>query len=323
MFMESLALGRQVFDKEIAAMRMMRDALDHVFIEIVEKIVGCRGKVVLTGMGKPGHVCEKLAATFSSLGTPSFFLHPAEAQHGDLGMVSSDDIVIMISYSGESEEVIRLLPNIRMIGARIIGITANPDSALARNCDTLQLLPPFEEACYMHLAPTSSTTVEMVYGDALAIAAADRRHFNERAFSLFHPAGALGKKLLLTVKDVMVGGDQYGAVDTSAHLHDAIVEMSTKQMELVCIEDNGHHLRGIITDGDLRRALGRKADIYSMAAKDIMTEQPYTIMDTAMAVDALQLMKEKNVSCLPVLKEDGTVAGIITMTALVHVGLVV
>lgn len=321
--MDALVMGRQVFDKEIAAMRMMRDALDQVFLEVVERIVGCRGKVVLTGMGKPGHVCKKLAATFSSLGTPSFFLHPAEAQHGDLGMVTAEDIVIMISYSGESEEVIRLLPNIRLIGARIIGVTANPDSTLARNCDLLQLLPPFEEACYMHLAPTSSTTVEMAYGDALAVAVADQRKFDEKAFSLYHPAGALGKKLLLTVRDVMAGGDRYGAVEPSAHLYDAIVEMSGKQMELVCIEDRDHRLCGIITDGDLRRALGRRADIYNMAARDIMTEHPVTIADTAMAVDALQLMKEKNVSCLPVLEENGNVAGVTTMTALVGAGLVI
>ena len=320
--MDALILGKQVFDKEIAAMCTMRDALDGVFAAVVEKIVNCRGKVILTGMGKPGHVCKKLAATFSSLGTPSFFLHPAEAQHGDLGMISSNDIVIMISYSGESEEVIRLLQNIRLIGAPIIGITANSNSTLALNCDMLQLLPPFEEACYMNLAPTSSTTVEMVYGDALAVAAADRRKFDEKAFSLFHPAGALGKKLLLTVKDIMTSGSQYGAVNISAHLHDAIVEMSTKQMELVCIEDESHHLRGIITDGDLRRALGRKADIYSMAARDIMTEHPYTILDTAMAVDALLLMKEKNVSCLPVLTGEGTVAGVTTMTAIINAGLV-
>lgn len=321
--MDVLALGRQVFDKEALAMCKMRDALDDVFAEIVEEIVKCRGKVVFTGMGKPGHVCKKLAATFSSLGTPSFFLHPAEAQHGDLGMVTAEDIVVIISYSGESEEVIRLLPNIRLIGAKIIAITAKQDSTLARNSDILQILPPFEEACYMHLAPTSSTTVEMVYGDALAVAAADKKHFNEKAFSLFHPAGALGKKLLMTVRDVMVSGNQYGAVDISAHLYDAIVEMSGKQMEVVCIEADDHHLCGIITDGDLRRALGRRADIYNMTARNIMTERPITILDTAMAVDALQLMKTKNVSCLPVLKADGSVAGVTTMTDLVNAGLVI
>lgn len=320
--MEALVRGRQVFDKEIRAMRKMRNVLDEVFVSIVEEIVSCRGKVILTGMGKSGHVCKKLAATFSSLGTPSFFLHPAEAQHGDLGMITSEDIVIIISYSGESEEVIRLLPNIRLIGSKIIGITQNSNSTLAQNCSILQLLPPFEEACYMNLAPTSSTTVEMAYGDALAIATADQKHFSEKAFSLFHPAGVLGKKLLLTVKDLMISGDRYGTVDISAHLHDAIVEMSTKQLELVCIEDKDHRLRGIITDGDLRRALERKADIYSMTAKDIMTKCPHTIVNTAMAIDALQLMKEKNVSCLPVLKEDNTVTGVISMTTIVYAGLI-
>lgn len=304
-------------------MCMMRDALDEVFEQVVEMLVQCRGKVILVGVGKPGHICAKLAATLSSLGTPSFAMHPTEAQHGDLGMVSSNDVVIMISYSGESEEVIRLLPNIRLIGAPIVGITSNADSTLAKNCDILQLLPPIEEACYMHLAPTSSTTVELAYGDALAVAAADSYGFNEKTFSLLHPAGALGKKLILTVRDLMDGEDRYGSVGLSAHLYEAIVEMSTKQMEAVCVEDDGRHLRGLITDGDLRRALGRKANIYSMAATDIMTERPHTIQDTAMAVDALQAMKEKRVSCLPVLTADGTVVGLITMTALMNAGLVI
>ena len=321
--MNSLELGRQVFDKEIAAMRTMRDALDDVFEQVVDAIVKCKGKVVLVGVGKPGHICQKLAATFASLGTPSFYLHPTEAQHGDLGMVTAEDIVIMLSYSGESEEVIRILPNIRLIGSFIVGITSNADSVLAKNCDILQLIPPIEEACYMHLAPTSSTTVELAYGDALAVAAADRYGFSEKNFSLFHPAGSLGKKLILTVRDLMIDGERHGRVSEDAHLHDAIVEMSTKQMELVCIEDEARHLCGIITDGDLRRALSRKANIYSMAAKDIMTRKPHTIVDTAMAVDALQLMKEKHVSCLPVLTQEGTVAGTITMTALVNAGLVI
>lgn len=321
--MNSLELGRQVFDKEISALCVMRNALDHTFEDVIDAITACRGKVVWIGIGKPGHICRKLAATCSSLGTPSFYLHPSEAQHGDLGMASANDIAIVISYSGESEEIVRLLPNIKLIGMPIVGITANATSTLAKTCDILQLLPPFEEACYMHLAPTSSTTVELAYGDALAVAAADRYGFTEKNFSLFHPAGSLGKKLILTVRDLMSGAGQYGSVDSAAPLQDAIVEMCTKQTELVCIEDKDHHLCGIITDGDLRRALGRKADIYSMEVHDIMTAHPHTILDTAMAVDALQQMKEKNISCLPVLTAQGAMAGTLTMTTLVNAGLVI
>ena len=318
----TLEMGRMVFDKEIEALKIMRDALDGTFEQVVDLIVQCKGKVVFTGMGKPGHVGRKLAATLSSLGTPSFFLHPAEAQHGDLGMLSADDVVIAISLSGESEEVIRLLPNLRLIGARVVGITGNGESTLAKNCDILQLLPPFEEACYMHLAPTSSTTVEMAYGDALAVAAADRYGFTKQDFSLFHPAGSLGKKLILKVKDLMRTGEDNGVVGPEATLHEAIVEMSGKQSEMVCIAKEDGTLLGIITDGDLRRALSRRADIYGMTVHEIMTPNPYTIDNAAMAVQALQQMKENRISCLPVLDENGKLCGSIAMTQLVHAGLV-
>ena len=319
---KTLEMGRMVFDKEIKALEIMREALDGTFEQVVDLIVECKGKVVFTGMGKPGHVGRKLAATLSSLGTPSFFLHPAEAQHGDLGMLSAEDVVIAISLSGESEEVIRLLPNLKLIGARVVGITGNAESTLAKNCDILQLLPPFEEACYMHLAPTSSTTVEMAYGDALAVAAADRYGFTKEDFSLFHPAGSLGKKLILKVKDLMRAGEENGVVGSDATLHEAIVEMSRKQSEMVCISAENGRLAGIITDGDLRRALSRRADIYGMTVKEIMTANPFTIDSSAMAVQALQKMKENRISCLPVVDAEGKICGSIAMTQLVHAGLV-
>lgn len=321
--MNSLEMAKQVFDTEIEALRAMRDALDDVFVQVVDLITSCKGKVILTGMGKPGHICSKLAATFSSLGTPSFCLHPAEAQHGDLGMIAPDDVVIAISYSGESEEVIRLLPNIRLIGAKIVAITANANSTLAKNCDILQLLPPFKEACYMQLAPTSSTTVELVYGDALAVVAADRYGFTEKNFALFHPAGSLGKKLILTVKSIMAAGEKNGVVSTKASIEEAINEMSTKQLGLVCIENEEHKLCGLITDGDLRRALHKKIDIYALGTKDIMTKSPRHISEDAMAVEALQMMKEKKISCLPVLSADGKLVGSITLPMLASVGLVI
>lgn len=321
--MDSLNMAKRVFDTEIDALCAMRDNLDEVFGQVLDLITNCKGKVVLTGMGKPGHICRKMAATFASLGTPSFFLHPAEAQHGDLGMIGVDDVVIAISYSGESEEVIRLLPNIRLIGAKIVAITANAQSTLAKNCDVLQLLPPFEEACYMKLAPTSSTTVELVYGDALAVVAANRYGFTEKNFALFHPAGALGKKLVLTVKSLMAAGEKNSVVSQDASLESAINELGCKQLGMVCIQDEHQHLAGLITDGDLRRALHKKVDIYNLETKDIMTQKPYYIHEDAMAVEALQLMKEKQISCLPVLDENEHLVGSITLLMLMNAGLVI
>lgn len=321
--MDKIALARQVFDAEIQALKSMRDALDETFVEIVNLVTDCKGKVVLTGMGKPGHICQKLAATLSSLGTPSFFLHPAEAQHGDLGMLSAEDVVIAMSYSGESDEVIRLLPNIRLIGAKLVGITARAQSTLAQHCDVVQVLPPFEEACYMHLAPTSSTTVELAYGDALAVVAADHYGFHEENFALFHPAGALGKKLVLKVSDLMASGERNAVVNLSATLQSAIVEMSTKQLGMVTIEDDAHHICGIITDGDLRRALNKAVDIYHLEVKDIMTAMPITIRENVMAVDALQLMKKKSISCMPVMDENNMIVGGITLGMLASSGLVI
>ena len=187
--------AQNVFDVEIEALNKVRACLDDTFVNILDEIISCKGKVIITGMGKPGHIAKKLAATFSSLGTPSFFLHPAEALHGDLGMVTQDDIVIAISYSGESSEVTRIIPTLKVIGVKLIVITGNKNSTLASYGDIVQIFPNFEEACHMNLAPTSSTTATLVYGDALAVTASIKYGFNESNFGLYHPAGALGKKI--------------------------------------------------------------------------------------------------------------------------------
>ena len=188
--MDFLEEGKNVFDIEIEALRKTRDSLGDTYLRILDLITNCSGKVIVTGMGKPGHVAAKIAATFASLGTPSFRLHPAEAMHGDLGMVSSNDVVIVISFSGESDEIIRILPNIKMIGAKIIGITGNPTSTLAKAADLVQILPKFDEACHLGLAPTSSTTAALVYGDSLAVVASSIYGFNDKNYALFHPAGS-------------------------------------------------------------------------------------------------------------------------------------
>ena len=320
--MDAVKLAKEVFDIEIQALSTMRDALDHTFEKILDLVTGCKGKVVLTGMGKPGHICEKLAATFASLGTPAFFLHPAEALHGDLGMISESDVVIAMSFSGESEEIVRILPNIKLIGATLVGVTANAASTLAKHCDVLQLLPPVEEACHLQLAPTSSTTVELVYGDALAIAASRRYGFGKENYALFHPAGALGKKLLLKVADLMAVHEKNAVVGEHSHLHAAIIEMSAKQLGMVTIVDERGYIKGIITDGDLRRALNRKVDIYDLHVKDVMSASPFTIRDDALAVEALQKMKVHMVSCMPVVDAGGKAIGAVSMGIILEAGVV-
>lgn len=195
--MDRLAEGKRVFDIEIEALQKTRDALDETYVQILDLITNCSGKVIVTGMGKPGHIAAKLAATFASLGTPAFRLHPAEAMHGDLGMVSPNDVVIAISFSGESDEIVRILPNIKLIGATLIALTGNPSSTLAKAADVVQVLPKFEEACYLGLAPTSSTTAALCYGDSLAVVASGVYGFKDENYAMFHPAGSLGKKLIL------------------------------------------------------------------------------------------------------------------------------
>lgn len=319
--MDKLAEAKRVFDIEIKALKKTRDVLDEAFIRILDLITNCEGKVVITGMGKPGHIATKLAATFSSLGTPSFCLHPGEAMHGDLGMISKNDVVIAISYSGESDEIIQILPNIRLIGATLVAITANNNSTLAREADVTQILPEFEEACYLGLAPTSSTTAELCYGDALAVVASRVYGFKEEDFGKVHPAGTLGKKLILQVADLMARNEENAVIDDNASLKEAIVELSKKGLGVVNIVADNGSLLGIITDGDLRRQLEKGADIYNLQAIDIMVASPITIEKDELAIRALNIMKEKNVTCLPVLYH-GCLVGTIRLQAILGAGIV-
>lgn len=320
--MDKIAEGRRVFDIEIQAMEKMRDALDDTFVQILDLVTNCTGKVVITGMGKPGHIGTKMAATFASLGTPSFFLHPGEAMHGDLGMVSSNDVVIAISYSGESDEIVRILPNIKMIGATLVGITGNENSSLANASDIVQVLPQFDEACYLGLAPTSSTTVELAYGDALAVVASGIYGFTNSDFGMFHPAGSLGKKLILRVENLMASGDDSPVVYDDTPLMKAIEEMSKKGLGMVSVVDSNSKLTGIITDGDLRRTLEKKVDIYSVTVDDVMTKNPYRVKSTRLAVDALLYLKNHSINCLPVVDEEDKVIGAITWQIIVKAGIV-
>ncbi|MCI9098924.1 MAG: KpsF/GutQ family sugar-phosphate isomerase [Lachnospiraceae bacterium] len=319
--MDKLAEARRVFDIEIEALEKTRDALDDTFVQILDMVAACRGKVILTGMGKPGHIAKKLAATFASLGTSAFFLHPAEALHGDLGMISERDIVIAISYSGESEEITHILPNIKMIGAKIIAISGNKDSTLVKNSDIAQILPKFSEACYLGLAPTSSTTAVLVYGDALAVAASSVYGFKDTDFGMYHPAGSLGKKLLVKVSDLMKSGEDNAMISPNAALKEAVVELSRKALGIVVIAGDDQRIQGVITDGDLRRQLEKGVDIYSMHVDDVMSRNPIVISQHKLAAEALQIMKKKNVSCLPVVGEKNECVGIIRLQSILNHGI--
>lgn len=319
--MDRLVEAKKVFDTEIAALEKTRDALDDTFLKILDLVVNCKGKVIITGMGKPGHIAAKLAATFASLGTPSFRLHPAEAMHGDLGMVSANDVVIAISFSGESDEIVRILPNIKMIGATLVGITGNANSTLAKASDIVQVLPKFEEACYLGLAPTSSTTAVLCYGDALAVIASGIYGFKDVDFGKFHPAGSLGKKLILKVDDLMAKDDKNAKVHISLPLKNAIIELSKKGLGAVSVVDDDGKLLGIITDGDLRRQLEKGADIYGMKVEEIMSSNPFTVEKDRLAIDALKIMKDKNISCL-IVTENGEAIGTIRLQDIIGVGIV-
>ena len=318
-----IAQAKEVFDYEIKSLELTRESLGESFIKIFECILQCKGKVILTGMGKPGHIGRKVAATFSSLGTPSFFLHPAEARHGDLGMVSENDVVIAISLSGESEEVIGLIPNLKFIGSKIIALTNNADSTLAKAADIVQVLPKFDEACHLGLAPTSSTTVELAYCDALAVTLSRYHNFTKSDFAMFHPAGSLGKKLIIKVKDIMLAGDESAVIPDTAGVIDAIVAMSSKAIGLVTVVDSQNKIAGIMTDGDLRRLLSKGTNIYEKKVCDVMNAAPTKINENILAVDALNIMKNKSISAMPVIDDEGFVSGSISVNHIISAGILV
>lgn len=314
--------AKKVFDKEIKALEKTRDALGEDFEKILNLILRCEGKLILTGMGKPGHIATKMSATFASLGIPSFFMHPGEAMHGDLGMVEKKDVVMLMSYSGESEEVTRLMPVLKEIGCTTIAITGKPQSTLAQECQYHFFFPDFEEACYLHLAPTSSTTALLVLGDALAVIASRAINYTRDDFGLHHPAGTLGKKLLVKVKNLMYSGNEDAVVVEGSTLHQAIVEMSKKGLSMVTIVDGENNIKGIITDGDLRRMLDKNVDVYNAVVDDLMTKNPITVDYREMAVNALQTMSDKKITCMPVVDEENKLIGTVLMQDIFKAGIV-
>lgn len=320
--MDVVKEAKWVFDTEIAALQATKECLGADFENIVRLIVQCTGKVILTGMGKPGHIGTKIAASLASLGTPAFFMHPGEAMHGDLGMVSVNDVVILMSYSGESDEVVQLLPTLREIGCSTVAITGNPKSSLAKGCQKHFFFPHFEEACYMHLAPTSSTTALLALGDAIAVVASKMRNYTKSEYALHHPAGALGKKLLVKVENIMHSGDENAVVREGCTLRSAIVEMSGKRLSMVTVVDSENKLKGIITDGDLRRMLEHGVDVYHELVDRVMTKSPKWIDQRELAVNALQKMSDLHITGMPVMDEGNRVVGSVLMQDIYKAGIV-
>jgi arabinose-5-phosphate isomerase len=281
----------------------------------------CRGKVVVSGMGKSGHIANKIAATLASTGTPAFFMHPGEANHGDFGMLSKDDVLIAISNSGETAELIGLLPAVKRLNIPIIAITNKADSSLTKFAKQTLLLHVKQEACSLGLAPTTSTTATLVLGDALAIALLEAKGFTAEDFAFSHPGGALGKRLLLTVSDIMVSGDDVPTVASTASLSQALLEMSSKGLGVTAIVEK-EKMVGIYSDGDLRRTLDKQVDVHTTLVKDVMTVKGVSLNAEDLAIDALNLMQEKRINALMVVDAKMQVVGALNMHMLLRAGVV-
>ncbi len=318
-----LELARGVLDIEAQAVLGLKARLGREFIQAHRIIMQTRGRVVVTGMGKSGHIAHKIASTLASTGTPSFFMHPGEASHGDLGMITADDVVIAISYSGESDEILRILPLIKRRGARVIAITGRASSTLATEADVHLDAAVEKEACPLNLAPTASTTATLALGDALAVALLDARGFRSDDFALHHPGGALGRRLLVHVGDIMRKGGQLPRNSPEALLPEAIVEMSRTGIGMTCIVDEDDRLLGIFTDGDLRRTLERHDNIKSVRVGDVMTVGPRSIAPEKLAAEAAQVLQEYKLGGrLVVLDREGRLAGALTFHDLLAAGVV-
>ncbi|WP_175719618.1 arabinose 5-phosphate isomerase KdsD [Burkholderia anthina] len=309
----ALALARDVLDIEADAVRALRDQLDGDFVQAVALLLGCRGRVVVSGIGKSGHIARKIAATLASTGTPAFFVHPAEASHGDLGMVTSDDVFIGISYSGESEELVAILPLVKRIGAKLIAITGRAESSLGTLADVNLNAAVSKEACPLNLAPTASTTAALALGDALAVAVLDARGFGSEDFARSHPGGALGRRLLTHVRDVMRSGDDVPLVGADATLSDALFQITAKRMGMTAVVDDDGRVAGIFTDGDLRRVLARDGDFRTLPIVDVMTREPRTIGPEHLAVEAVELMERHRINQMLVVDADGVLIGALNM----------
>lgn len=313
-----IASARKVLEIEADAISTQISSIDHTFVDACKLILGCEGRVIVTGMGKSGHIANKLAATLASTGTPSFFVHPGEASHGDLGMITPKDLLLAISNSGETSEVLSILPIIKRMGVPLIGLASVPNSTLAQLSNVYLNVPITQEACPMNLAPTASTTATLAMGDALAIAVLNARDFDETDFARSHPGGSLGRRLLLYVEDIMHQGHEIPLVNEDAMLSDALVEMSSKGLGMTGITDADGKLVGIYTDGDLRRTLASQTDI-RRPITSVMTRNPITASPGMLAAELVTVMKSKRISAL-IITHNQKVVGALNMQDLLKAG---
>ena len=315
-----IEMGREALQIEARAVAALVDRLGGEFEKACRILLACTGRVVVSGMGKSGHVGGKIAATLASTGTPAFFLHPAEASHGDLGMVTKGDVVLAISYSGETAELLTILPLFKRMDARLIAMTGNPASTLAREADAHLDVSVPAEACPLNLAPTASTTATLAMGDALAVALLKHRGFTEADFARSHPGGALGRRLLLHVSDVMRRGKDLPTVRPETPLTEGLLEMSRKRLGLTAVVDAAGQVVGIFTDGDLRRALDRDLDVRATTMADVMTRGPRSIGPGELAAEAVLMMEKHSVNGLLVLDESGRLVGALNVHDLLRAG---
>jgi arabinose-5-phosphate isomerase len=305
----ALQLARRVLEIESDAVRALITRLDERFLAAVSLILACKGRVIVSGIGKSGHIARKIASTLSSTGTPAYFVHPAEASHGDLGMIQRDDVFIAISYSGESDELMQIVPLVKRQGAKLVVIAGNPASSLGREANVFLDAAVEQEACPLNLAPTASTTAALALGDALAVALLDARGFSADDFARSHPGGSLGRKLLTHVADVMRTGEAVPMVQAGATLADAVLEISRKGMGMTAVVDAERRLLGLFTDGDLRRAMERNADLRGRTVDSVMTREPRAIRPEALAAEAVEIMERRKSTQLPVVDAAGRLVG--------------
>jgi arabinose-5-phosphate isomerase len=313
------SIAKNVLQTEAAAILALIDRLDERFDRAVRLLYECRGRVIVTGMGKSGIICRKIAATLSSTGTAAFFLHPAEATHGDLGAIQGTDVVLALSYSGETDEILRLLEAIRRIGARLIAITGGPASTLAQAADVALDCQVHEEACPLNLVPTASTTAALAMGDALAMTLLVEKGFRQEDFATLHPGGKLGKKLM-RVEQLMHGAGTAPIVETGTPMRDVIYEMSSKGLGMTCVVEHSR-LVGVITDGDLRRHMTETADILELRARDVMTARPVSVARSTLAAQALLIMEQRRITSLVITNDRNEVEGVIHLHDLWRTGL--
>ena len=315
-------LGLAVIQVETQAIAALADQINDNFVAACKLMFACTGRVVVTGMGKSGHIAGKIAATLASTGTPAFFVHPGEASHGDLGMITRQDVVLVLSNSGETEEVLTILPIIKRLGVPLIAMTGNPASTLATVATTHINVSVKQEACPLGLAPTSSTTAALVMGDALAVSLLEARGFTRDDFALSHPGGSLGKRLLLMVRDIMHVGDNMPQVKESALITEALLEMTEKKLGMTAITDSKDKVIGIFTDGDLRRMLSRSLDIHKTAITEVMTPNCTVIPPDILAAEAMQIMERKRINALIVVDGQHRAIGALNMHDLIRAGIV-